>query len=161
MTACGSGEDSPTAQTAPPQTTSTTASTAAPSSSSAPSEQASAAPTTTTTGTSKPGKPVVTTAAPPAATKTPQQPGQQPGQPPVTRVTGNPARDGYLADITAAGVPVSATGDAEVLIGEAVCNELSRGTARATVVQNVASIGGGITPQGAEAMVAAAQKRLC
>lgn len=67
----------------------------------------------------------------------------------------------YLAALSAAGVPVSVSGDSEVLIAQGVCNELAGGTARAKLVDDLARMGGVMTPDRAEAMVAAAEQTYC
>ncbi|MEV8441889.1 DUF732 domain-containing protein [Actinosynnema sp. NPDC051121] len=67
----------------------------------------------------------------------------------------------YLAALAAAGVPVSVSGDSEVLIAQGVCNELAGGTVRAKLVDDLARMGGVMTPDRAEAMVAVAEQIYC
>ncbi|WP_170176381.1 DUF732 domain-containing protein [Lentzea flaviverrucosa] len=67
----------------------------------------------------------------------------------------------YLAALSAEGVPVSVSGDSEVLIAQGICNELASGAARAKLVDDLARMGGVMTPGRAEAMLAAAEQTYC
>ena len=143
----------------------TTAPTTAESASAVPSADApvSAAPTTgAVTTTTVPGAPAGVPSAPAVSTAPPKAaPPAATVVPTGNRVPGPPKREAYLAALTAAGVPVSPTGDAEVLIAQAVCNEVPKGTSHATLVERVAGFGGGITPAQAEAIVTAAEDIYC
>ncbi|MCG8918335.1 DUF732 domain-containing protein [Actinokineospora sp. PR83] len=123
----------------------------------------SAAPTTSAmTTTTKPGASAGVPSAPAVSTAPPRAaPPAETVVPTGNRVPGPPKREAYLAALTKAGVPVSATGDAEVLIAQAVCNERPKGTSHATLVERVAGFGGGITPAQAEAIVTAAEDSYC
>lgn len=70
-------------------------------------------------------------------------------------------RAAYLAALSAAGVPVSVSGDSEVLIAQGVCSELADGAARTKLVGDLAGMGGVMTLDRAEAVVAAAEQTYC
>ncbi|XVV07858.1 DUF732 domain-containing protein [Actinosynnema sp. CA-248983] len=70
-------------------------------------------------------------------------------------------RAAYLAALSAAGVPVSVRGDSEVLIAQGVCSELAGGASRAKLVGDLAGMGGVMTPDRAEVVVAAAEQTYC
>ncbi|MEO6086230.1 MAG: DUF732 domain-containing protein [Umezawaea sp.] len=67
----------------------------------------------------------------------------------------------YLAALTAAGVPTSTSGASEIQIAQGVCQELAKGTPRAKLVGDLGAMGGLMTEDYAEAMVAAAESHYC
>lgn len=70
-------------------------------------------------------------------------------------------REPYLAVLRAADVPLSTTGDPEVLIAVGVCDQLAALTPRASLVHDLATMGGVATQEYAEAMVTAAEAHYC
>lgn len=70
-------------------------------------------------------------------------------------------REAYLAALKSAGVPISTTGDSEVLIAQGVCNELGKGTSRAKLVDDLARMGGVMNETYAEATLSAAEQIYC
>jgi hypothetical protein len=89
----------------------------------------------------------VDTLAPTTSVATPTTPGDE--------------RAAFLAALSAAGVPVSASGESEILIAQGLCKELASGTPRASLVDDLARMGGVMTPQTAEATVTAAEQTYC
>ncbi|WP_170232008.1 DUF732 domain-containing protein [Saccharothrix saharensis] len=70
-------------------------------------------------------------------------------------------RAAYLAALSAAGISLTADGDAEVEVAQVVCEELAKGADRAELLSLLSSLGGPLTPAWAETMVSTAEKTYC
>jgi hypothetical protein len=63
--------------------------------------------------------------------------------------------------LTAAGVPTSTSGAAEIETARGVCDELAKGTPRVKVVDDLALRGGLMTEEQVDALVTAAETAYC
>lgn len=130
------------------------------------------APTLVGCGTAAQNPPITTTTTTAATTATPPPPGSititttpQPSRPSdpsaVASGTAQDRRARYLDALREAGVPVSQSGDAEVLIAEGVCLRLAAGISEDDLVRDVQGMGGVWTPENALAVVRSAGANYC
>lgn len=110
-------------------------------------------------GGEQPGAPVTSTTAPTttATTTAPSSSATTPATPAPPSSTSND--DGFLAALRAGGVPVSATGESERLIGQGVCQQIHAGVSPDKLAHDLT--GSGYTLAQAATVVAAAQENFC
>ncbi len=58
-------------------------------------------------------------------------------------------------------MPTSTSGATEIQIAQGVCTQLAQGMSRQKLVDDIAAIGGLVTEDQADAMVAAAERHYC
>jgi hypothetical protein len=75
--------------------------------------------------------------------------------------TSSERRNRFLASLREAGVPVSLTGESEVLIAEGLCKAFAAGATEARLVEDMQSLGAVWTPESASAMVRSAGTHYC
>jgi len=104
-----------------------------------------------------PVSPPSTTAAP-ASTTTPP-PSTVTTSAPVASPSSTGNEDGFLAALRAGGVPVSASGESERLIGQGVCVQIHAGVSPDKLAHDLTATGYTLTQ--ASTVVAAAQENFC
>lgn len=103
--------------------------------------------------------PTPSTAAPSASTTTPPTSTVTATSAPVASPSSTGNLDGFLAALRAGGVPVSATGESEALIGQGVCEQIRAGNSPDKLAHDLTSAG--YTSAQAATVVAAAQENFC
>lgn len=107
-------------------------------------------------GGGQPGAPV-TSAPVPTTTTAPSSSATTPATSVSPSSTSN--EDGFLAALRAGGVPVSASGESERLIGQGVCQQIDAGVSPDKLAHDLT--GSGYTLAQAATVVAAAQENFC